>query len=404
MIISITIITLLIMRGYLFSKTFLDKVKKDELERNISSAFKIYSEDPDLFSKTDSCNLDLYGDSSSFVSLKKIKWGIYDLITARSKWGQVSSSHIGLFGSDMDRGEDLALYLSDSGINLSLSGKSLIKGLCYVPQGKVKSASVEGHPFIFKKIVDGQVKISSKMLPEIDPEVPETIHSFFYNFSNDLTLSGFKSNNSHLVDNSFHNKTLKYSDKTSISLSGMTLKGNLIIASSGTITIDNSTNLDNVIIIARKIIISEGFSGSFQGFALDSINVKKGVYLKYPSALGLILEADGKITSNNKSIIINGNSIVSGAIFVMSGDKSGFVKISQRAVVYGQVYCAGSVELDGDIFGSLYCNFFRFSASSTNYTNHLLDASIDFSRLPFSFSGIEINNQNVKKSLIRWVN
>lgn len=404
MIISITIITLLIMRGYIFSKIFFDSIKKDELERNVASAFKIYSEVPDLFLNRDSCSLDIYGDSSAIVTLKKVKWGCYDLIEASSKWNRSNVSHIGLFGADMDRGEDLALYLTDSGINLSLSGKSLLKGTCYVPEGKIKSASVEGHPFAFKKITEGNVKSSNKILPEIDPEVPLTIQSLFNDISYTFTLSGIKSNNIHTIDNSFYNKTIKYYDKVSVTLSGMNLKGNLIIKSSGTITLDNSINLENVIIMARNIIIKDGFSGSFQGFALESINVEKGTYLKYPSVLGLIQDQDSKLTGSNQSVIVNGNSIISGAIIVITDDNRGFVSISPTAVIYGQVYCNGSVELDGELFGSLYCNLFSFSASRTNYINHLLNAIINFSKLPSCFSGIEINNQNSKKSLIRWVN
>jgi hypothetical protein len=62
------------------------------------------------------------------------------------------------------------------------------------------------------------------------------------------------------------------------------------------------------------------------------------------------------------------------------------------------------VDLAGDICGSLYCNSFNFSASRTNYTNHLLDAEIDFSKLPLAFSGFALNDPNPKRSLIEWLN
>jgi hypothetical protein len=391
-------------RGYIFNKTFLNEVKRDELETNVSSVFKIYCEGDYRSFQTDSFNLDIYGDSTAIVTLKRMKWGIYDLITCSSKWKDLIISHTGLFGTDLNRGEDLALYLTDSGIDLSLSGNSLLKGLCYVPGGIIKSASIEGHPFIYDKITEGQIKKSDKSLPEIDTEIPKSILSFFqYNYA-DYPLSGVKSNNTNFLENSFKNKTLPYYEETSVSLSGMKINGNIIIASAGTVTIDNSVSLENVIILARNILIDDGFLGSFQGFALETINVGKNVHLKYPSALGIIQDKSRKLSENNQSITLGENSILSGGIIVISNDNNGLVRILQKAVVLGQVYCAGSVDLSGDIFGSLYCNNFKFNASRSSYLNHLLNGDIDFSRLPSAFSGFKVGDQNAKKSLIKWVN
>lgn len=403
MLISMSITTLLVLRGYLFNKTFLDNIKKYELERNVSSAFKIYSEGVDLFSQGDSCNLDLFSDSISCVILKKSKWGIYDLITATSSWKNLTISKSGLFGTNMDRGTGLALYLADTGINLSLSGNSLVKGVCYVPGGNVKSASIEGHPFIYKQTVEGQTTKSNKTLPETDTEVLKSILSLFLKLTPDFSLSDIVSDNTDILVNPFHSKLITYYTPASVVLSDMNFKDNIIIASAQTITIDNSDKLENVIVLARKIVVTEGFSGSFQGFALESINIGKNVHLKYPSALALVQDENRKLAGSNQSVTIGENSDVSGAIIVITEDNSGYLTISKNAVVYGQVYCAGSVNLSGSVFGSLFCNYFRFSVSRSIYTNHLLDANIDFSRLPSCFSGVDFDDQNPKKSLIKWV-
>ena len=400
MIISTAVMSLLIMRGHLFNRFFINSIKRDVLESNVSSVFSIYCEGEMDFSTGDNFLMDLFGDTLDIVSVEKKKWGLYDLITVSAGWRNLSVKKTGLFGTDLDRGKGIAVYLKDTGINLSLSGSSFVRGVCYTSDGIVSSASIEGYPFIFQKTVEGRVEKSEKIFPLIDMEAYESITSLFYGSDNYLPISDLVSNS---VENSFYEPASVYYADTSITLRRVSFKGNIILSVNGTLTIERTAYLENVIMLARKIVVDEGSSGSFQAFALEEIVVKKGALLEYPCVLAVVHDSVKKFTER-PAVILEENTTVPGGIFVITNDDTGFIKISKNAAVYGQVYCNGAIEHSGNVFGSVYCNNFSFTSFQMRYFNHLLNANVDFSRLPARFSGVDINNENPKKSLIAWLN
>ena len=402
MIISTAVMSLLIMRGYLFNKFFINSIQRDKLERNVSSAFNIYREGDMDFSVSENFDIDLFGDGLDIVSVEKKKWGVYDLITINAEWKNFKVKKSGLFGTDMDRGNGTAVYLVDNGISLSLSGSSFVKGLCFTSEGFVSSASIEGYPFIFQKTVEGRVEKSAKPPLFLDTEVPASITSLFYELSNYVPFSDIKSNNISAIENSFCEPVSVYYADSSLVLSGISLKNNIILASNGTLTINKSAELENVILLARKIVVNEGYSGSFQAFALEKIDVRKNVFLEYPSVLAIVHDSLRKFTQM-PAIFLEENTSVSGGIFVIANDDTGFIKISKNSTIYGQVYCNGNIEHSGNVYGSVYCNMFSYIFGQMRYYNHLLNANIDYSKLPYNFSGVNINNENPKKSLIKWV-
>ena len=62
------------------------------------------------------------------------------------------------------------------------------------------------------------------------------------------------------------------------------------------------------------------------------------------------------------------------------------------------------IELKGDVWGSVYCDKFILSTSSSVYENHLLDATIDFSRLSKHYVGINVLDDAANKKVIKWLN
>jgi len=404
MIISLSVVSLIILRGYLFRTVFIDNEKRHELDLNNNSALELYKEGVDLFSVSDSCNVDLYNDSISFVGMKKEKWGIYDIVLSSARWKNIISSSAGLYGSDLDRGENIALYLADQGIDVSLSGATFLKGTCYVPSGILRPASAEGYPFIYKKLSVGEVKSSSKKLPAMDPKVEKSILSLFINIDTTHSFSDLTASGKNKAENSFLSKSVTYFEKSSISTGETTLRGKIILASTGTINIQPTSEINDIVVLARKIVIKDGFRGSLQAFALESVDVGKNVRLIYPSTLAICQDKEKKIAGNNLYISIDENSDITGDVIVTTYDSSGSIIIGKNSSVSGQVYCSGSVDLSGNISGSVYCNSFRFSVGSSTYINHILNATIDFSKMPHRLSGIDAGGTNKTKSLIKWLN
>jgi hypothetical protein len=404
MIISMTIVSLILLRGYMFRAVLTDSEKREEMNRDNNSALELYKEGAGVFKDNGSSDLDLYNDSLSFVEMRKKKWGVYDIISVTSTWKNLKISKTGLYGTDLKRGEPLALFLTDTGINLSLSGKSVLNGTCIVPGGIIRPASVEGYPFVYKKICIGKIKPSDKTLPPVDKEIQDSVQSLFYNIDTTNLYTSLIARGISDVVNQFSGPVVTYFGKSSYKSGNISMSGNIILACAGTMTITSSSTLDGIIVLARKIVIKEGFSGSLQAFALESVKVEKGVKLKYPSVLAIFQDKQKELTGDHPQISVDGNSTVCGCVLIATDNDSGEIVISKNAVVYGQVYCGGSVNLSGKVFGSVCCNSFRFTVSNSTYINHILNSDIDFSKMPEVLSGVEIGGQNKTRNLIKWLN
>lgn len=401
MLISIVIISLILMRQLIFQSTYTNWCKSEEMELNLQSALLLYKQEPDILYLEDSVNVDLYGDSLAIVTIKKEEWGIFDIITATTGWKERSSSRSGLFGEVVDI-NDPALYMPDRGLNLSLSGHSQISGIAYVPSGIIRKGSIEGQPFIFDKVTDGIIKSSVKSLPLLNSNLESTINRIFNQVNPEISLSSLKLGNYLVIENTFENPALTYFDEPNANLSNLTFKGHIIICAPGSILVDYSTSLENVILIARKIIIGEGFTGSFQAFALGSIDVGSNVNLTYPTVL-CISGNDNDASSFKPVISIGYNTSISGCIILNTiSDKSRLV-IPKTSSITGQIYCKGDVDLKGEINGSLYCNYFSFISGRSTYVNHLLNSNIRINNLPKGFCGFCVGDTSSNRGLIKWI-
>jgi hypothetical protein len=56
-------------------------------------------------------------------------------------------------------------------------------------------------------------------------------------------------------------------------LSGYSFEGNIILWSAHPLTINQTTHLTDVILFAPSVIIKDWFSGAFQAYALQSVDV-----------------------------------------------------------------------------------------------------------------------------------
>jgi hypothetical protein len=349
----------------------------------------------------DSVEVDLFGDSLSMVTIKKEEWGILDIITATTGWSKRSLSRSGLYGEVVDK-TDPALYMPDRGLNLTLSGHSKITGTVYVPSGIIRKGSIEGQPFIYDRVTDGIVRASERALPSLNSELESSINRIFNEVNPEISLSSLTKNDYQIIENNFESPSVTYFDEQNANLPDLNFKGHIIICAPGSIFVDYSTSLENVILIARKIIVGEGFSGSFQAFALDSIYVGSNVILNYPTVL-CISGNDNDAASFKPVISIGRNTSISGCIILNSITDKARLVIPETSSITGQIYCNGDVDLRGEIIGSLFCNQFSFVSGRSSYINHLLNANINIYNLPKGFCGFCVGDTSSTRGLIKWI-
>jgi len=402
MLISVMVITLILMRHSLYQQTFVNRSKGDELDCNIRSAFLIYRQNPGILSEEDSLMIDLYKDSLAMIELSRESWGIFDIVTASTGWKNLSLSRTGMFGEVIDT-KDPALYVADHGLNVSLSGNSLINGDSYIPSGAYRTASIEGQPFIYNKTSIGNVKQSRSQLPDLDPIIDSTVTHLFSGLNPEIDLSDINRKSGNLFENPFCNPPVTYYALHDAILSGLSFRGRIMIYAQGTIFIDRTSVLEDVVLVARRIVVDDGFCGSFQGFAIDSIGTGDNVSLTYPSVLAIISRRDDDGVSLYPTITLGKNNTIVGCIILKAWSENCKVVIPETTVVTGQIYCNGSVELRGDVYGSLFSDGFSFTRESSTYINHLLNSDINMELLPGGFAGFHAGDDKSVRTLIRWL-
>lgn len=363
----------------------------DNLITDINSSINIISSNPGLVHYNDSLVLQLDSSRVTKVIVKKKYWGYYSILHICAIQNKTKLTDILLTGIDLTKKEPVALYMVDENKYLSICGKTILAGTCYLPHLGIRRGYIEGNTFKAKKMVKGITKVSKKVLPELDKKVTNSFLDILKEFRPDSSvtlhsINEFKAKNAH--SNSFQLKTICYFSDKPIYIDNKIINGNIIICSSKIIRISKSNIIKDIILIAPKVLLMEGFVGNLQVIATDSLIVEKRCKIKYPSVLALLSE-----NTSNMYFKIEEKCRIDGAILMQQYAKAlskPVLIIEKGTDIYGQVYCDGVIKAKGNIYGSLYCQSFLLNTRSSIYENHLLDNIIDRTKLSVYYSGVVI--------------
>ena len=350
--------------------------------------------------------MDLYEDESHPVQLKRKSWGVYEVLEATAKRKNYISKKIALSGANTLQGEEVALYLSDINKPLGLCGKTMLKGNCYLPKSGVKRTYIEGQHFVGNELVQGTIKNSGTTLPALNDALLE-VSSYYLSAttrSGDSLVYFDEMLETDSIVHSFDKSTLLIHSDLPIRLSQLFLKGNIIIRSDERIEIEKSCQLEDVLIYAPQILVKEQFKGNVQLYASDSISIASACSLFYPSSVALI---NNRQREKDFEVMIHQDAVVEGAVFVQnkypSRKSRALLTIKEQAVVRGEVYCNDYLELTGKVEGSVYCRRFVLKTPSSVYENHLLNATIDRSKLSPHYVGIPLLQTTYPKKIVKWL-
>ena len=396
---------LLILYTYVHNSYINRQIIQEQAFFNVKSGINLVLKNPDLLTYGTKENIKLFNNEYDFVNLRKEHWGAYDLIYSNSERRSYKASKIALMGDHLGKKEDIALYLTDRKKYLSISGNTLLKGTCYLPKLGIKRAYIEGQGYQNRELVFGTIVQSEAKLPDLNTDKIKYLENLVTTqFSKEDSLVELTGNlSSNIISNSFYNKSLiLYSDQLT-SLAGVRLEGNIILKFDQQITIHENCNLKDVIIIAPSVIVNDGFKGTLQVLATENITVGKACKLRYPSFLGVFKSKEDK----EAVIVIGENTVVAGGVLLystISNTKDPFkMKIKESAKVYGLVYCNGFIEHKGYIYGSLYCEGFTLKTAASLYENHLLNATVNYKKLPNDFVGINLVEKPINEQIIKWL-
>ncbi|MDA9316475.1 hypothetical protein N9Q58_01010 [Polaribacter sp.] len=334
--------------------------------------------------------------------LKK-HWGIYDIGIVQSTVKNERFQKAGILGTQYPKRK--ALVLKDNNQSLVLVGNTKIIGDVLIPQQGVKSGNIAGISYYGNRLIYGNVSNSASALPKIKNL------DFIKNFiKNPASIDGvyFEMEDALELHQSFYEKTAMYQTENSMYLANISLHGNIIISSKTAIYIAASATLENLILIAPKIIVAANFKGSFQAFATDQITLEQQCLLKYPSAL-MLLKSEvtefSPVEKKSTQIHLSEKTEVRGIIgYISENETPNFnaqITIAENTVVKGEVYCTNNTALLGTVYGSVYTHNFLVKKAGGIYINHLYNGVIDATNLPKQYAGLQITEAS--NSVAKWV-
>ena len=394
LVIAIALLFFLLTGAFLIRKglneQFLSWGQIDEqLQLNIKSAVTLIENS--IIQSEDSFSLSLFPEINDSTSIKITQWGLFDIGTIHSRIQGRPRESVILLGRDLESRTDLpSLYFSDPNRYLSISGDTYLGENTYLPKYGIRKASINGIGYSREQLVFGEQLKADSNLPQLFQQHINRINQYILD-NNEETYS--YSDTENLMSNmqqSFFQNTIYIESDEDLNLSGTNLSGNIILKTLGNIRIDENSQIDNCILIAKKIIIERDFIGRGQFFATDSILVETNSSLLMPSILAVINQTDSCLIQLDDNVSFSGNIIMQ----TESKELLSSLIINDDCKLIGQVYCNGYCDFQGVLFGSLYTKGFISITENSFNQNLLLDACIDISRMPDEFSGINLLNND----------
>lgn len=368
------VLSLFIVIAYFNTRTVQSQGLLDQLKLSLESGFEIAQSN--YYNSTSASGWQKMPYNNDSIQVKKLPWGCFTLIDVKAKNKHFNLHKTGLFGCLAT--PDTALVTTDQNRPVGLAGKIKFTAACYLPKAGVKSAYIEGTSFSELNSVRPFIKQAPSYLPEIDEtylkDAGQT-QSELNQYTDSLITFIPK-----VLNQSFKYKTAAV-QQGSIHLTDEVLANNIKLIASDIITVENSAQLNNVLLIARKVIFKKGFKGSVHVMAKDSILTEDECEFNYPSSFLVY----SNITSNTNNPSVRGVFFGEQCKFIggilatnkKDGTSRMIIKTNRKFQLIGNLYSSDYAGAQGNIYGSFFCKTLLLQTASAVYENHILNCLLD---------------------------
>lgn len=313
---------------------------------NLESSLTLYCHDSTLISRLSEDNtLQLYDNKeSSEVQITITPFGLYEIVNVSSDGGKFYKSAI--VGSANMGYSNATFYLADNDRPLSITGNSNLFGEVYIPKFGVGYNQMQSQFFSGEKIEKENIKVSEK-------ELPETITREPLDFADEL------------------------------------------------IVISKDMFLEDTIIVAKSIVVENGFIGTVQLMACDTVMIESGVTLKYPSGIYLSGENPDRYIEINEKSQISGYVVIEKCDTKSQRPRANFQQ-DIKSEVKGVVYINGIAQMQGVTTGKVFCDEVSLFTPQGIYQNTIYNLTvIENNEIA---SPILIKNAPYERRIIKWLN
>ena len=339
---------------------------------DLHSATALYMCDSTVMGGADSVYVSLYDEGEDAVVIGKQRWGMYESVFIRHTKEDPFAKRY-MMGRNAESPYRAAFWLCDRNRALSLGGSTSISGPVYVPYNGVNYSEIGDRKFQGMPISSDRLKRANRYLPELSVE-------------SEIYLDSLKGMSDQSIDyrsvpgsgqyRSFEEPTI-YAHCHTPSRVELHLNGNIILFGDR-LVISGKSDVHDIMVFARSVIIEDGFHGSAQIFCEDTVRIGANVRLEYPS--GAVVDALG---FDFPYIAVEEGSQVNGYLGIINGEKDYYVqekpcfKLRSNSLVRGLVYMDGLCDIAGSIKGAAYVRDCFYRDSRSTYVGTLYDVSID---------------------------
>ena len=338
------------------------------------------------------------------TTIKKAYWGSYELISAESKLKTKLFVSKALIGTSAKKNK-IALQFGNTDLPLVLVGDTKIVGDVKVSSKGVKSGVIAGTYFNGDMLIEGNILTNSFGLPKLSEGFSDYLENAlaFIPVSKDVVFDS-----EDIYTNSFLEPTAYRYSKNKIMLT-QELTGNIIIKSEDEIIINKYAKLQDVLVIAPKVTIEEGFSDNIHIIASEEIIIEENVALIYPSSVVVKYrqkEVAPSDTPPNSPIEISKGSSIQGNVMFLAEElpenySDSSILLEKEAAITGSIFCEGNTVLKGVVRGSVFTQKFLVNAEGSRYINHIFGGEIRSNKLPKSFGGLPL--KRASKEIAQWM-
>ncbi|WP_321308594.1 hypothetical protein [Marinifilum fragile] len=366
------------------------------LSDHLSSAKLLIKHEPSLLNQVGKKELEILDGK---VSLKTEHWGVFDLVQLETSYRHQHKEEIFMLGDNTQIEGRPSLYLTDKRRYLSVCGDTWIGGPVYLPALGVRRSYVDGVGYYREKLIQGEIRNSDSKLPQVRSKYLERFEEMWKLDTDRDSIVGWEEINTGELKRSFKEKSLVIHSVDEIHLQNMSLKGKIKLISDKAIVIDETSQVEQCILIAPKVVCGTGSQLNCQIYARNYVEIGADSRIKYPS----IVMMNGP--NPQKELIIRDSTWFNGEIVVLGKQekKAPVVKLKPNTKMLGMLYCEGTVELEGDVAGSVYTNRFLLKTRSALYENHLLNNRVDVADLDENYAGIAWINEEREKEILEYL-
>ncbi len=317
---------------------------------NIESTFTLYCNYPEA----DGVVVLYDSVPGSRMTVRRRPWGLYEMVVVESADGMTWRA--GILGRRSAMSDDCVLWYRNNHGAVTMSGESQVEGRAFLPANGVTYGQMQATFFRGEKLAPENIRTSGEAMPEPSEEATEMVAGLFGLTGTDVMPDSLA-------------VSFRGGGQVVVASGEAGYLSGALVVTGGRVKIERHVRLHDIIVMADHIEVEDGFRGSAQLFARDSVVVGKSVIMEPPSGIYV-----RKYTEIGEGSELNGYVIVD-----FEGEEDIMKPVCRTAsgsTQRGLLYCTGVAELQGRIEGCAVLSRSVYYSSQGYYSDFLYDVAI----------------------------